>query len=97
MTDFYAISVDRATAEELNNVQEIVKANADGWWHRHASFWIVGGQSASKWRDLIKPVLTESPSTILVLRLPGKDVGRWWAFAGRDAEAKCKWLHDNFK
>ena len=31
MIDFFAVSVDRATADELNKVQEVIKANADGW------------------------------------------------------------------
>ncbi len=97
MTDFFVVSVDRATADELNKVQQVIKANADGWWHRHTNFWIVGGQSAAKWRDLILPCLIEQPSTVLVLNLPDSDEKRWWAFGGDGAKEKCKWLHDNYK
>jgi hypothetical protein len=95
MTDFFAVSVDRASADELNKVQGVIKEHANGWWHRQTNFWIVGGQSASKWRDLIKPCLTETDSNVLVIGLPPADESTW-AFAGHDATTKCKWLHDNY-
>jgi len=96
MTSFFAISVDRATQNELNEVQELIKKNANGWWHRHASFWVVGGLQASQWRDLIKPALV-SGASVLVLALPTTEKDRNWSFSGPSATAKCKWFHDNFK
>jgi hypothetical protein len=94
MSDF-AISVDRATQEELDAVQSIVKANANGWWHRHAAFWVVGGKTASEWRDLIKPALV-SGSSVLVLQLPENDAEKNWSFNGPEAKAKCEWFHKNY-
>lgn len=96
MTDFFAVSVDRATADELNRVQDVIKANANGWWHHQINFWIVGGHKAEKWRDLIKPCLTEAPSNVLVLKLPQEEWERWWAFTGYEAEKKCKWLNETY-
>lgn len=94
MSDF-AISIDRATQAELNAVHEIVKENANGWWHRHVNLWIVGGGTASKWRDLLKPALL-SGSSILVLQLPDEDSEKKWSYNGQNAEEKCRWFHDNY-
>ncbi len=95
--NYFVISVDRATGDELNNVQNVIKENANGWWHRHTNVWIVGGGSASKWRDLIKPALPSRDSSVLVIKLPSEDADRSWAFSGKDASAKCKWFHENYK
>lgn len=96
MTRFFAISVDRATRQELNNVQAIIKEKADGWWHRHATFWIAGGLEASEWRDLLKPVLRSERSNVLVLLLPDEE-DRRWGFYGPDAKRKSSWLHENYE
>jgi len=96
MSDFFAISVDRATQDELNQVHEVVKEHAYGWWHRHVSFWLVGGLTATQWRDLIKPCLL-SGSDVLVLRLPAEESDRNWAFTGPNAKEKCQWIHHNYR
>ena len=95
MSEFFAISVDRGTQDELNEVHQIIKANANGWWHTHVSFWVVGGLKCSEWRDLIKPVLL-SGASVLVLKLPSDKKERNWAFSGTNANKKCKWFHDNY-
>lgn len=95
MSDFYAISVDRAQASELDRVHAVIKQHADGWWHRHANLWIAGGQTATEWRDLIKPHI-QTPASVLVLKLPA-EAARFWAFSGNDASTKCKWFHENYK
>lgn len=86
MADFFLIAVDRATAEQINQVHELIKSHANGWWHHHTNLWIVGGsdkkpetQRVSFWRDLIRPVLSLGQAKTLVLRLPSKPDGRWWA------------------
>lgn len=95
MSEFFAISVDRATESELNEVHQIIKENANGWWHRHVSFWVVGGLQCSEWRDLIKPFLV-SGASVLVLELPADSKDRNWSFSGTTATEKCKWFHDNY-
>lgn len=95
MRNAFAISVDRATQAELNQIHEVIKANANGWWHRHLNFWIVGDGSALEWRNLIKPYLV-SGSSVLVLKLPAEDGDRNWAYSGPNAAEKCKWIHNNY-
>src|SRR5690606_36286918 len=80
MTNFYVISIDRATQEELNRAHQIIKENANGWWHRHATTWIAGGLTAAEWRDLLKDTLRSSQSSVLVLKLPKEEAGSAWAF-----------------
>ena len=92
------ILVDRATADQLNAVHEIVKTHASGWWHHFTSVWIVGGEkTATQWRNLISPVITEGAANVLVLELPPPEADRLWAFYGKKPEERSKWLHDSYK
>lgn len=96
MADYHLISIDRATLYELDQVQDLIKNNANDWWHRHTTVWIVGGGKASRWRDLIKPILRSHGSSILVLQLPKKE-SRNWCFSGENAKEQCEWFHQNYK
>jgi hypothetical protein len=92
----FLIVLDRANPDELNSVQEVVKNNARGWWHRYTNVWFAGGgTSATYWRDLISPVLESGPSSVLVLRLP-KRGARSWAYYGPEGEERLKWLRANY-
>ncbi len=95
MTNYCLISIDRASLYELDQVQDVIKYHANDWWHRHESVWIVGGGKASKWRDLIKPVLRSRRSSVLVLQLPEKEP-KDWCFSGKNAKETCEWLHQNY-
>lgn len=95
MIEYYLISIDRASLYELDQVQDLIKNYASDWWHHHETVWVVGGGKASKWRDLIKPVLRSRISSVLVLRLPEKE-SRDWCFSGKSAKEKCEWFHQNY-
>jgi len=100
MADFFAISVDRATTEQLNAVHEVLKKHAHGWWHHHTNLWIVGGgKNATFWRDLIKDAIGGAltpQASVLVLRLPSETDGRWWAAKGIKAKKMGEWLRNNY-
>lgn len=98
MSQFFVISVDRASPYQLNVVHELIKQHAKGWWHHHANLWIVGSndedprtKKSSFWRDLIKPAVVNSQARILVLNLPSEDA-RGWAVL-RD---KSEWLKKTY-
>jgi hypothetical protein len=95
MPNYYLISIDRASLYELDQVQDMIKNNADDLWHHHETVWIVGGGKASNWRDLLKPLLRSRRSSVLVLQLP-KEESRNWCFSGKDAKAKCEWFHQKY-
>jgi hypothetical protein len=95
MPDYYLISIDRASLYEFDQVQDLIKNNADDLWHRHETVWIVGGGETTKWRDLIKPILRSRRSSVLVLQLP-KEASRNWCFSGKDAKEKCEWFHQKY-
>lgn len=92
MNEFFAISVDRATPDQLNRINELVKLHSPGWWHHHAAFWIVNGKDPRYWRDLVKTILSGTQARVLVLRLPSSENGRWWASYGEPTEQKSGWL-----
>ena len=91
----FIIVIDRATDDELNTAHEAIKSKADGWWHRYTNTWIVGGLTASEWRDLVKRVLISDSASVLVLKLPEAE-DRRWAYYGPRAEERMGWLHRNY-
>jgi len=96
-TNWYVIILDRAGNEERQSVHEAIKENANGWWHRLENTWIVGGLTASEWRDVAKGAMFKGPSSILVLALPKEEAKRYWAYFGPKAKERSEWLHNNIK
>src|SRR5687768_16063686 len=91
------IVIDRATPEVLNAAHAIIKAHANGWWHRMANAWIVGGEvRAPEWRDHLKRRV-KPPTSVLVLRLPERTEERGWAYFGPYATTRASWLHNVYR
>jgi hypothetical protein len=71
------------TADAINNTQrtllhQVVKENADDWWHRMPNVWVVkGGGGATAWRDRLRPIVPLAPSSVLVLPLRATGKQRW--------------------
>lgn len=93
---YFAIVIDNASTEQLNAAQAIIKANANGWWHRLTTCWIAGGRSASEWRTLLTPAI-EGGATVLILKLPTDEAGRSWALRGPNATEQAAWLKRNYR
>ena len=88
------IVIDRPQPEEREAVHELVKANADTWWHWFENTWLVTGNlTAVRWRDVLKPAAKPGPSAILIVQLA--DEG--WAYFGPKAKERAKWLHEHVK
>ena len=90
----YAIALDKLTPERREVIHEIVKEKANGWWHNFSDLWIAGGLSPQEWRDLIRPVIKGTPSSVLVLPISRN---RGWAAFGIGAAKRFKWLHRNMR
>ncbi len=90
----FAIVADRVSPAQREQIQGIVKANANGWWHGFADLWIVGGRTAKEWRDLVGVAVPTVPSAVLVLKLDRATAGRW-ASKAKLSDANSKWLHNN--
>jgi hypothetical protein len=93
----YVILLDRATPEERAAVQSAIKEKARGWWHHFQDSWIVSGETAKFWRDLVKENLNSPQSAVLVLSLPEEKAKRGWAYFGPRSKDKTKWLHENYR
>lgn len=93
MTQLFIIILDHADDGEREAVQAIVKDNAERWWHRLEDIWFVVGRSSGEWRDLVKPVIKQGPSSVLVMALPAKG-DRRWAYFGPKADERLRWLHN---
>ncbi len=94
-TQFFAVVLDRGSPEEREAIQAVVKEHANGWWHRFESFWVVGGHTASWWRDQLRPSIAAGPSTLLVMKLPA-DESRAWAAFGPNMEERFRWMHGTY-
>ncbi len=89
----FAIALGSARDPHREAVQTIVKAHASEWWHRFPDLWIVQGQTASYWRDLIGPTLLNSRASVLVLRLPDQADRRW---AAQMPYEGMSWLYEAY-
>ena len=91
------VILDQPTAELREAAHEIIRTNANGWWHRMPDIWIVGGIEPRAWRDLLQPVIARFPgSSVFVLRLPAKEGNRSWSYFGVNAKERMEWIHDNY-
>ncbi len=96
MSRVYVILLDRATADEREAVQAIVKDEAQKWWHRFQDVWLATGHSAPEWRELLKPVLGSPTSNLLVFSLPSDPTDRDWSYWGTQADERTAWIKRNF-
>jgi len=87
----FAIVINRATAQQRAQVHEIVKSNADGWWHGFGDLWIVRGKSVEGWRDLVGIAFSAVPSGVIVLRIADPGVPRW-AYRAKLSDSAADWL-----
>ena len=90
----YAIVANRISTAQREQIQGIVKANANGWWHGFDDLWIVGGRTASEWRDLVGVAVPSQPSGVIVLKID-KDNPPRWAYKAAMSDANRDWLHKN--
>ena len=86
------ISVDMIDDTQRALIHELVKENADSWWHQQANLWIViGGGDVGDWRDAIGPFIRGVPGNVIVLKLPPEGM-RAWGTNGVNGT----WLRENF-
>jgi hypothetical protein len=91
------IVLNAATNDEREAVQAIVRVHARGWWHRFADAWIVGGYEPAFWKTLIKPVIPNGSSSVLILALPESAADKNFAYYGVETEDRNKWLLQNLR
>lgn len=94
--DSYIIVFDQLSNERREVAHELIKANANGWWHNLPNVWIVGGQTVSFWRETLHPVIASTGASILVMNLPAEPSTRSWAFYGPRGSQKAKWLYETY-
>lgn len=90
------IILDRVTDDERDAVHEIVKVHAAEWWHELENVWIVQSQTPGFWKALIKPVIPNGSSGVMVLSLPPGEWGDFSAY-GPDYDTRTRWLENVFK
>jgi hypothetical protein len=91
----YVIVGNQISAGEREQIQSIVKAKANGWWHSFPDVWIVGGRTVTEWRDLVgAAIINATPSGIMVLKIDNADPTTW-AFRARLNEASVNWLRSD--
>lgn len=90
----YAIVANNITPVQREQIQAIIKANANGWWHNFADLWIVGGRNASEWRDLVGVAVLPAASAVLVLAVDTSDAHAW-AYKGVLGQGASEWLRSD--
>lgn len=88
----FAIAFDQLTGERREVAHSLIKEHANGWWHNFSDLWFVGGGSPVEWRDLLKHIVADTPTTLLVFPVKA---GAGWAGSGAEAASKLQWLHKN--
>lgn len=96
ITEPCVIILDRAKPAEREAVHEAIKENADTWWHQFTNVWIAGGHRVSFWTDLIRPLLPDGPSGLIVLHLPEDEKDRLYSAYMRNVDNRTKWLDENY-
>jgi hypothetical protein len=91
----YAIIIDELSDERREVIQEVVKEKTDTWWHDFPNVWIVSGQDAAIWRDLVRPIIKGTNASVLVLLIPEDEVHSRWASFGPGNDQKMKWFKEN--
>src|SRR5665647_192371 len=76
-------------ADEIDNTQrtllhELVKRDAESWWHQYANVWVVQGGDLRTWRSNCSVITPVPPSSLVVLALKDRP-GNRWAVAGPHA------------
>jgi hypothetical protein len=91
----FVIAANRITAQQREQIQAIVKAHANGWWHSFSDLWIVGGKTAIEWRDLVGVVAPFSEGAgVLVLKIDTAS-DKTWAFRAKMSKAGRAWIRKN--
>lgn len=91
------IILDQATKEQIDAVHQIVKENANGWWHHFTNTWMLFSErNPDKWSDLIKDAIKEGNTSILIFALPPEKKQRLWQYWGIDAEKRTEWIKKNY-
>src|SRR4051812_49096018 len=94
----FLITIEEPTQNLREAIQEMVKQNAEEWWHQMPDVWIVQGGSVVDWRDRLLPLRTAAGvnSRGLVLQLPKPFGGRSWAATGQTAAKEFSWFPENY-
>jgi hypothetical protein len=90
----YAIVIEPSHPLQREQVQEIVKANAETWWHGIADLWFVTGKSAKEWRDSVGVVFPIGSGKVIVVKVDVDSAGTW-AFRGAFSPSEKTWLREN--
>ncbi len=91
------IILDSATSEEREAVQSAVKQHANGWWHYFGDAWIAGGHTPVYWQNVLKPLLPDGRSSVLILALPeGKNERKTGGYM-IDLDKRMRWIRKTYK
>ena len=88
---WFTIAANRITPQQREQIHGIVKEHANGWWHGFADLWIVGGKSASEWRDLVGVAVPHVPSGVLVFKVDSDTKGTW-AYRAKMNDNGREWI-----
>ena len=87
----FLIALDRASFEERQAVQAIVKSKS-GWWHHFTDVWLVTGRTSDYWSKALQPALTQGRSSFLIVELPEHARHGGWVYYGVEADKRAAWL-----
>ena len=90
----FILVANELSDEQREKIQDVVKANADGWWHHMPNVWLLSGKTATAWRDLVKDIVAPGPAGILVFKVDTVFSGGW---SGYTQKKMYPWLHENWK
>ena len=93
MSKYLLILADQIDNTQRNLIQQVVKNNADDWWHEFLDAWIVSTDKKARWwRDELKVIFGAPGSSFMVLTLPRPGAGEWSSYM---APKKSKWIKEN--
>ncbi len=79
--DYFVIIADEIDNTQRTLLHELVKRDAESWWHQYANVWVVKGGNIRQWRSNCSVFVPLPPASLIVLALK-QTPGERWGIAG---------------
>lgn len=90
-TPVYIVVASSLSAQQREQIHEIVKAKSNGWWHHMPNVWIVRGGTVASWTDSWTSVVEPGRAAGLVFKLDNGTPEGWSGYA---EQKMYDWIQD---
>ncbi len=84
--DYFVIIADEIDNTQRTLLHELVKRDAESWWHQYANVWVVKGGNMKQWRSNCSVIVPLPPASVIILALKQRPGGRWGVAGGKSGD-----------